>query len=80
MLYPSIDRLLTKLDSKYTLVTVASKRAREMQVSKDTRVEKPFANFPIVLAVAGATMIKSGQSPKSICAIFELSFSSKVSI
>jgi DNA-directed RNA polymerase subunit omega len=44
MLYPSIDRLLTKLDSKYTLVTVASKRAREMQVNKDTRVEKPVSD------------------------------------
>jgi DNA-directed RNA polymerase subunit omega len=44
MLYPSIDRLLTKLDSKYTLVTVASKRAREMQVNKDARVEKPVSD------------------------------------
>ncbi len=32
MLYPSIDLLITKLDSKYTLVTVAAKRARQLQV------------------------------------------------
>jgi DNA-directed RNA polymerase subunit omega len=31
MLYPSIDSLLEKINSKYTLVTLASKRAREIQ-------------------------------------------------
>ena len=31
MLTPSIDSLKEKIDSKYTLVTLASKRAREMQ-------------------------------------------------
>lgn len=35
MLYPSIDSLLTKIDSKYSLVTVAAKRARDMQEHKD---------------------------------------------
>lgn len=30
LIYPSIDRLLEKIDSKYSLVAVASKRAREM--------------------------------------------------
>lgn len=31
MLNPSLDSLKSKIDSKYTLVTLASKRAREMQ-------------------------------------------------
>lgn len=31
MLYPSIDALLEKIDSKYSLVSVAAKRARDMQ-------------------------------------------------
>ncbi|WP_277584114.1 DNA-directed RNA polymerase subunit omega [Psychrobacillus antarcticus] len=31
MLYPSVDSLKTKIDSKYSLVTVASKRARQLQ-------------------------------------------------
>lgn len=31
MLYPSIDKLLTKIDSKYSLVSVAAKRARYLQ-------------------------------------------------
>lgn len=30
MLYPSIDKLLTKVDSKYLLVHVASKRSKQM--------------------------------------------------
>lgn len=30
MIYPSIDDLLKKIESKYLLVNVASKRAREM--------------------------------------------------
>ncbi len=31
MLYPSVDALQEKIESKYTLVTIASKRAREIQ-------------------------------------------------
>ena len=30
MLYPSIDALIQKIESKYLLVNVASKRAKEM--------------------------------------------------
>ncbi|WP_416826907.1 DNA-directed RNA polymerase subunit omega [Ectobacillus polymachus] len=44
MLYPSIDSLLQKIDSKYTLVTVASKRAREMQEKNDCLVENPVSD------------------------------------
>ncbi len=31
MLYPSVDSLKNKIDSKYSLVSVASKRARQLQ-------------------------------------------------
>jgi DNA-directed RNA polymerase subunit omega len=31
MLYPSIDKLLLKVDSKYSLVVAASKRARSLR-------------------------------------------------
>ncbi|HHX86547.1 MAG TPA: DNA-directed RNA polymerase subunit omega [Firmicutes bacterium] len=31
MIYPSIDDLLTKLDSKYSLVIAAAKRARQIR-------------------------------------------------
>jgi len=40
MLYPSIDSLMEKLDSKYTLVTVVAKRARQLQTKNDCVVEK----------------------------------------
>ena len=30
MIYPSIDALLQKIESKYLLVNIASKRAKEM--------------------------------------------------
>ncbi|OAS83386.1 MULTISPECIES: DNA-directed RNA polymerase subunit omega [Metabacillus] len=43
MLYPSIDVLMNKLDSKYTLVTVAAKRAREMQELSDQQIAKPVS-------------------------------------
>ncbi|SFE40187.1 DNA-directed RNA polymerase subunit omega [Alteribacillus iranensis] len=31
MLYPSIDNLLKHIDSKYTLVTISARRARELK-------------------------------------------------
>lgn len=37
MLYPSIDRLLDHINSKYTLVTLSAKRAREIQ-EKDNQI------------------------------------------
>ena len=40
MLYPSIDSLLTKIDSKYSLVSVAAKRARVMQLQNNTQLDK----------------------------------------
>lgn len=39
MLNPSIDSLLNKVPSKYLLVTVASKRAREMQDTHEYQLE-----------------------------------------
>ncbi|WP_100404529.1 DNA-directed RNA polymerase subunit omega [Bacillus solitudinis] len=53
MLYPSIDSLMDKLDSKYTLVTVSSKRARE--IKEDTKrgplVERPASYKPVGMAL-----------------------------
>ncbi|ATO48071.1 DNA-directed RNA polymerase subunit omega [Brevibacillus laterosporus] len=43
MLYPSIDKLVDKVGSKYTLVTLASKRARQLREENDMQVEKPFS-------------------------------------
>ncbi|AZV42210.1 MULTISPECIES: DNA-directed RNA polymerase subunit omega [Peribacillus] len=44
MLYPPIDSLLLKIDSKYSLVSVAAKRAREMQIKEDCQIEKPVSH------------------------------------
>ncbi|MEH7456853.1 DNA-directed RNA polymerase subunit omega [Bacillus pseudomycoides] len=44
MLNPSIDSLLKKIDSKYTLVTVAAKRAREMQLANNCVIENPVSH------------------------------------
>ena len=45
MLYPSIDSLLTKIESKYSRVSVAAKRARFMQESGEpSRIAKPVSH------------------------------------
>ncbi|WP_428908707.1 DNA-directed RNA polymerase subunit omega [Niallia sp. Krafla_26] len=40
MLDPSIDSLMTKIDSKYSLVSVAAKRARKLQLSEPPLLNK----------------------------------------
>lgn len=53
MLYPSIDSLLTKIDSKYTLVTISAQRAREMQESEESgpMIENPVSNKYVGIAL-----------------------------
>lgn len=41
MLYPSVDALQDKIESKYTLVTIAAKRAREIQ-EEDNKLLKSY--------------------------------------
>ncbi|WP_080146280.1 DNA-directed RNA polymerase subunit omega [Marinilactibacillus piezotolerans] len=38
LLYPSQDKLLEKIDSKYSLVILAAKRAKEMQDSQNAEL------------------------------------------
>ncbi|RST75439.1 DNA-directed RNA polymerase subunit omega [Siminovitchia acidinfaciens] len=40
MLYPSIDKLMNVIDSKYSLVSVAAKRARQLQDENNPHLEK----------------------------------------
>lgn len=40
MIYPSIDKLLNIVDSKYKLVYVAAKRAREMVENKHYQMKE----------------------------------------
>lgn len=51
MLYPSIDKLLEVVDSKYTLVTVAAKRARQIQEEKNQLIENPQSLKPVGIAL-----------------------------
>ncbi|PKR79369.1 DNA-directed RNA polymerase subunit omega [Halalkalibacillus sediminis] len=41
MLEPSVDNLLTKINSKYSLVIISAKRAREMESKDESLVENP---------------------------------------
>ncbi|MFP3389749.1 DNA-directed RNA polymerase subunit omega [Brevibacillus sp. SIMBA_040] len=41
MLYPSIDELTEKAESKYILVTIASKRARQLRENSEVQVVRP---------------------------------------
>ena len=48
MLYPSINEIRKKADSRYTLVILAAKRARDIIdgkpiLTEDTEVEKPVS-------------------------------------
>ena len=47
MLYPSIDRLIEKEKSVYSLIMLASKRARELHDEKDPQMEKYQSVKPI---------------------------------
>ena len=43
MIYPSIDKLLTKVDSKYALVYIASSRSKQM--IKTDFYQKPVSDY-----------------------------------
>lgn len=49
MLYPSINELLDKVDSRYTLVVVAAKRARQLIDGQEAKVE-PYSKKPVSIA------------------------------
>ncbi|MEG2620894.1 MAG: DNA-directed RNA polymerase subunit omega [Bacilli bacterium] len=40
MIYPSIDKLLTKVGSKYLLVHIVSRRSTEMQATKHYQMQE----------------------------------------
>lgn len=51
MLYPSIDSLLNIIDSKYTLVTLSAKRARDIQQKENQQIEEPHSHKPVGMAL-----------------------------
>lgn len=44
MLYPSIDELMKVIDSKYSLVTISARRARQFQEDEDPRLDDYQSN------------------------------------
>lgn len=50
MIYPSIDQLLHKIDSKYSLVVVAARRARQLNGTDGEHV-KSNARKPVAVAL-----------------------------
>lgn len=66
MLYPSIDSLLEKYDSKYTLVSVVAKRARKIRENSNMLIEKPKSRKYVGVALeeilAGKVNYQKGKS------------------
>lgn len=62
MLEPSIDILLEKINSKYTLVTISARRARELQDGAKPLVEQPkshtFVGIALEEIAAGKLYVK----------------------
>lgn len=51
MLYPSIDQLLVKVDSKYSLVVAAAKRARALREGAKTDLQSPKSHKHVGFAL-----------------------------
>lgn len=51
MLEPSIDELQKKINSKYTLVTLAARRARQMSETGESLIENPKSSQYVGIAL-----------------------------
>ncbi len=71
MLYPSVDALKKEIDSKYSLVSLASKRARQMQEEGGERLHKYVSYKPVgkALEEVATGVLKKEQQDES--AIYE---------
>jgi DNA-directed RNA polymerase subunit omega len=62
MLDPSIDALQEKIRSKYTLVTLSARRAREISQKKDCLITNPKSDKELGMAleevIAGKLSVK----------------------
>lgn len=65
MIKPSLDQLMEKVDSKYTLVILGARRGRELQAGKPKLVDSK-SNKPVTIAleelVAGKLFFERGKS------------------
>lgn len=51
MIFPSIDELLEIVDSKYTLVSIAAKRARQLKENETLLIENPKSRKHVGIAL-----------------------------
>jgi len=51
MLYPSIDEMMNKVDSKYSLVVAASRRARALRDGSKSELRSPKAHKYVGVAL-----------------------------
>jgi len=51
MLYPSIDEMLKKVDSKYSLVVAAARRARALRDGAKSSLEQPKSRKYVGIAL-----------------------------
>jgi len=51
MLEPSIDNLQEKIDSKYSLVTISARRARDLQDGASALIEEPKSHTYVGVAL-----------------------------
>lgn len=69
MLYPSVDALKKEIDSKYSLVSLASKRARQMQEEGGERLHKYVSYKPVGKAleeVAAGVLTREDQDEAAV--------------
>ncbi len=58
MIYPSLDELLRKVDSRYTLVTATAKRARKILEEEKSDEEKTVKPVSTALKEIGTGKIR----------------------
>lgn len=69
MLYPSIDDLKKQIDSKYSLVSLAAKRARQLQEGSPEKMDKYVSYKPVGKAleeIASGDLTKEKQDEATI--------------
>lgn len=69
MLYPSVDKLKSQIDSKYSLVALASKRARQLHEHGDEKLDSYVSSKSVGKAleeIAAGALRKEHQDEKAI--------------
>lgn len=71
MLYPSVDELKKQIDSKYSLVSLASKRARQMQEEGGEMLDKYVSYKPVGKALEEVAKGKLSKEAQDASIVYE---------